>query len=194
MILNNIFILLMRFWVAATQSSLHGDIKSTLVADHSKRTHDSGHFSQSDAKISQILSTMEKEMGVEEQLHTYTAQFARSTQSHRSFVGDGAAHIGGAATPDGKRHNRFSTTKFDENFKTHSLCESWNSGKQPDNLEWSESADRLLRVIGNGVVKNGYNMFMAPGQSQGLLRSQHFVFPDGPFLAHGFDCLEQWFS
>lgn len=31
----------------------------------------------------------------------------------------------------------------------------------------SESADRLLRIIGNGVVKNGYNMFMAPGQTQG---------------------------
>ncbi|VDN59741.1 unnamed protein product [Dracunculus medinensis] len=32
----------------------------------------------------------------------------------------------------------------------------------------SESADRLLRIIGNGVVKDGYNMFMAPGQAQGL--------------------------
>lgn len=35
-----------------------------------------------------------------------------------------------------QRYNRFRTTKFDKNFKTHSLCESWNSGKQSDNFEW----------------------------------------------------------
>ncbi|KAE9552955.1 hypothetical protein FO519_003832 [Halicephalobus sp. NKZ332] len=66
------------------------------------------------------------------------------------------------------RENPFKIPTFDENYKTHSICEEWNSGRQGNmlNLEYTESADRLLRIIGNGVVKNGYNMFMAPGQSQ----------------------------
>ncbi|EJW73290.1 hypothetical protein WUBG_15803, partial [Wuchereria bancrofti] len=31
----------------------------------------------------------------------------------------------------------------------------------------AEPADRLLRIIGNGVVKDGYNMFMTPSQAEG---------------------------
>ncbi|VDO12384.1 unnamed protein product, partial [Brugia timori] len=57
-------------------------------------------------------------------------------------------------------HNPYMKTAFDSNFKTHTICESWNSGNQPDDLLWTEPADRLLRIIGNGVVKDGYNMFM----------------------------------
>uniref|UniRef100_A0A915B680 Neurotransmitter-gated ion-channel ligand-binding domain-containing protein n=1 Tax=Parascaris univalens TaxID=6257 RepID=A0A915B680_PARUN len=148
-----------------TQSALRGDIKSTLVADHSKRTHVSGHFGHHDATITKILTAMEKDMQVEEELQSYTAEFARSTQSHRIFNSEDSLDLSNGN--NAQRYNRFRTTKFDKNFKTHSLCESWNSGKQTDNLEWSESADRLLRIIGNGVVKNGYNMFMAPGQAQG---------------------------
>ena len=68
------------------------------------------------------------------------------------------------------KKNPFLVPNFDENYKTHSICEESNSGQQGNNvnLEWTESADRLLRIIGNGVVKNGYNMFMAPGASQKL--------------------------
>ncbi|KAL3985243.1 cation transporter family protein [Acanthocheilonema viteae] len=64
-------------------------------------------------------------------------------------------------------HNPYIKTAFDSNFKTHAICESWNSGNQPDNLLWAEPADRLLRIIGNGVVKDGYNMFMTPSQAEG---------------------------
>uniref|UniRef100_A0A0N5D306 Neur_chan_LBD domain-containing protein n=1 Tax=Thelazia callipaeda TaxID=103827 RepID=A0A0N5D306_THECL len=63
--------------------------------------------------------------------------------------------------------NPYERTAFDKAFKTHAICESWNSGNQPDDLLWSEPADRLLRIIGNGVVKDGYNMFMTPSQAQG---------------------------
>uniref|UniRef100_A0A915DCR2 Uncharacterized protein n=1 Tax=Ditylenchus dipsaci TaxID=166011 RepID=A0A915DCR2_9BILA len=39
--------------------------------------------------------------------------------------------------------------------------------RRANDLEWSEPADRLFEVIGNGVVPGGYDMFLAPGQIQG---------------------------
>ncbi|CEF63279.1 Gamma-aminobutyric acid A receptor/Glycine receptor alpha family and Neurotransmitter-gated ion-channel transmembrane domain and Neurotransmitter-gated ion-channel family and Neurotransmitter-gated ion-channel ligand-binding domain-containing protein [Strongyloides ratti] len=66
-----------------------------------------------------------------------------------------------------KKYNKFQKNEFDKNYPIHNLCDDEHSGHQTDNLLWSESADRLLKVIGNGVVKNGYNMFMAPGQAEG---------------------------
>uniref|UniRef100_A0A913I4W5 Neur_chan_LBD domain-containing protein n=1 Tax=Strongyloides stercoralis TaxID=6248 RepID=A0A913I4W5_STRER len=66
-----------------------------------------------------------------------------------------------------KKYNKFQKNEFDKNYPIHNLCDEKNSGHQTDNLLWSESADRILKVIGNGVVKNGYNMFEAPSQREG---------------------------
>lgn len=64
--------------------------------------------------------------------------------------------------------NIFKKVWFDPTYRIHNLCEPEKSGNHADQLLWSESADRLLKIIGNGVVKDGYNMFMAPGQARGL--------------------------
>ncbi|TKR89602.1 hypothetical protein L596_013678 [Steinernema carpocapsae] len=149
------------------------NLRSTLVAEHSRKTHRDYREvpSSNDDNFAQLLGSIEdlqQKMKVSPTanviapLQTFTDQFAKSAQA-RGHPDDFSSE-NETPTP----HNRFANTAFDSNFKTHSLCESWNSGGQSDNLEWSESADRLLRIIGNGVVKNGYNMFMAPGQSQGL--------------------------
>ncbi|ULT90494.1 hypothetical protein L3Y34_008672 [Caenorhabditis briggsae] len=62
---------------------------------------------------------------------------------------------------------------YDPDYVIHDLCEPHKSGGQTGELIWSESGDRLLKVIGNGVVEDGYNMFMAPGQSQGKRTDVH---------------------
>ncbi|CCD64425.1 Ligand-Gated ion Channel [Caenorhabditis elegans] len=62
---------------------------------------------------------------------------------------------------------------YDPEYVIHDLCEPHKSGGQTGELKWSESGDRLLKVIGNGVVEDGYNMFMAPGQSQGKRTDVH---------------------
>uniref|UniRef100_A0A1I7XM05 Cation transporter family protein n=1 Tax=Heterorhabditis bacteriophora TaxID=37862 RepID=A0A1I7XM05_HETBA len=69
--------------------------------------------------------------------------------------------------------NIFKKLWYDPSYKVHDLCESVNSGKQSGSLVWTESGDRLLKVIGNGVVKDGYNMFLAPGQAQGRRTDVH---------------------
>ncbi|GMT11949.1 hypothetical protein PFISCL1PPCAC_3246, partial [Pristionchus fissidentatus] len=51
--------------------------------------------------------------------------------------------------------------------KIHNICEENRSGRPRSNLTWSEPGDLLLKIVGNGVVKGGYNMFMAPGQAKG---------------------------
>ncbi|KAK0412670.1 hypothetical protein QR680_006344 [Steinernema hermaphroditum] len=170
--------LVMRFFLIALVTThclarvSQSDLRSTLVAEHSRKTHrdhrevPEGHDDQTFAQLLGSVEDLQQKMkasptaNVIAPLQAFTDQFAKSAQA-RGQNDDFSAEMGG-------KYNRFSTTSFDANFKTHSLCESWNSGGQSDNLEWSESADRLLRIIGNGVVKNGYNMFMAPGQSQGL--------------------------
>ncbi|KAI1722774.1 neurotransmitter-gated ion-channel ligand binding domain-containing protein [Ditylenchus destructor] len=63
--------------------------------------------------------------------------------------------------------NPFKETQFDPTFPVHNLCGPWNSGGQTSDLEWSEPADRLFEIIGNGVSEH-YNMFMAPGQLRGV--------------------------
>uniref|UniRef100_A0A8R1HLR3 Uncharacterized protein n=1 Tax=Caenorhabditis japonica TaxID=281687 RepID=A0A8R1HLR3_CAEJA len=62
---------------------------------------------------------------------------------------------------------------YDPEYVIHDLCEPHKSGGQTGELIWSESGDRLLKVIGNGVVEDGYNMFMAPGQSHGKRTDVH---------------------
>ncbi|PIO69343.1 Neurotransmitter-gated ion-channel ligand binding domain protein, partial [Teladorsagia circumcincta] len=74
---------------------------------------------------------------------------------------------------DGEDENVFKTLWYDPNYKVHDLCEKSNSGGQTGELIWTEPGDRLLKVIGNGVVKDGYNMFLAPGQAQGRRTDVH---------------------
>uniref|UniRef100_A0AC35UB93 Cation transporter family protein n=1 Tax=Rhabditophanes sp. KR3021 TaxID=114890 RepID=A0AC35UB93_9BILA len=93
---------------------------------------------------------------------------SQSTKSHQSSADPEDTKDGPLNDEkEKKKYHRFSKTKFDENYPVHDLCDQIHSGGQTDNLEWSESADRILKVIGNGVMKNGYNMFMAPGQVEG---------------------------
>uniref|UniRef100_A0A158P926 Neur_chan_LBD domain-containing protein n=1 Tax=Angiostrongylus cantonensis TaxID=6313 RepID=A0A158P926_ANGCA len=63
--------------------------------------------------------------------------------------------------------NVFKSLWYDPSYKVHDLCEKSNSGSQTSELVWTEPGDRLLKVIGNGVVKDGYNMFLVPGQAHG---------------------------
>ncbi|CAJ0591297.1 unnamed protein product [Cylicocyclus nassatus] len=71
--------------------------------------------------------------------------------------------------------NVFKTLWYDPSYKIHDLCEESNSGKQTryGQLIWTETGDRLLKIIGNGVVKDGYNMFLAPGQAHGRQTEVH---------------------
>ncbi|VDL76262.1 unnamed protein product [Nippostrongylus brasiliensis] len=73
----------------------------------------------------------------------------------------------------GEDENIFKTLWYDPSYKVHDLCEKSNSGGQTSELIWTEPGDRLLKVIGNGVVKDGYNMFLAPGQAQGRRTDVH---------------------
>uniref|UniRef100_A0A914E850 Uncharacterized protein n=1 Tax=Acrobeloides nanus TaxID=290746 RepID=A0A914E850_9BILA len=143
-------------------------LKATLVAEHSRKTHqDPREHRKHDESVEDLLLHVHehiRERPMDHDLHMYTSSFAaKSSQGRRAYASENPLdeEMGAA------NYNRFSKVSFDENYKTHSLCESWNSGHQSSDLEWSESADRLLRIIGNGVVQDGYNMFMAPGQGNG---------------------------
>uniref|UniRef100_A0A914WZI0 RxLR effector protein n=1 Tax=Plectus sambesii TaxID=2011161 RepID=A0A914WZI0_9BILA len=97
-----------------------------------------------------------------EPMRVYTAaEMPRKTGPRNGHAYDATAQFHTADDGDFRQG-------FEENFKPHDLCDWWNSGQQNDELTWSESADRILRVIGNGVVKNGYNMFLVPGQTAGI--------------------------
>lgn len=42
----------------------------------------------------------------------------------------------GAVSSPNPPHNPYLKNAFDNNYKMHSICESWNSGNQPDDLLW----------------------------------------------------------
>lgn len=80
--------------------------------------------------------------------------------------------------------HRTTTNHHNSDFKPesrHELCEATEGHDPLQDFVWfvlvsdiqcmisfrSEPADKLLRVIGNGVVDGGYNMFLAPGQVNG---------------------------
>uniref|UniRef100_A0AC34RTM4 Neurotransmitter-gated ion-channel ligand-binding domain-containing protein n=1 Tax=Panagrolaimus sp. JU765 TaxID=591449 RepID=A0AC34RTM4_9BILA len=155
-----------------TKHQIRPSLQSTLVAEHSRKTHQdyrtqygSGEDSFS---LENILKSIENSHNIRESDSVFEGIYKQPNppdfhRKHKAFEGPDDV----LAIPT-ERTNPFQLPSFDENFKTHSICEEWNSGGQENkvNLEYTESADRLLKIIGNGVVKNGYNMFMAPGQSQ----------------------------
>uniref|UniRef100_A0AC34Q6D6 Uncharacterized protein n=1 Tax=Panagrolaimus sp. JU765 TaxID=591449 RepID=A0AC34Q6D6_9BILA len=155
-----------------SKHQIRPSLQSTLVAEHSRKTHQdyrtqygSGEDSFS---LENILKSIENSHNIRESDSVFEGIYKQPNppdfhRKHKAFEGPDDV----LAIPT-ERTNPFQLPSFDENFKTHSICEEWNSGGQENkvNLEYTESADRLLKIIGNGVVKNGYNMFMAPGQSQ----------------------------
>ncbi|CAD5231879.1 unnamed protein product [Bursaphelenchus xylophilus] len=89
--------------------------------------------------------------------------FSRNEKRFHNFLtASRSEHI---HRPKSKRQiNHFRDTKFDPDYAPNDLCEPWNSGSQTNDLNWSEPADRLFKLISSS---NGYNLFMPPGQHQG---------------------------
>ncbi|EYB92420.1 hypothetical protein Y032_0194g1436 [Ancylostoma ceylanicum] len=135
------------------------DIKANLVADHSRKTFRPG---QTDDALSALLADIQSKPidkgEVAEPLQKFTSDFLASARENLEH---------------GEQENIFKTLWYDPSYKIHDLCEESNSGKQTSELIWTEPGDRLLKVIGNGVVKDGYNMFLAPGQAQGRRTDVH---------------------
>ena len=156
-----------------SQKNQRPSLKSNLIAEHSRRTHQDFREklnSQEANNLQDILKSVEEIHGVPESGSAFRGIFKDSSslsfqQTKKLFE---QIEEDGILTSEENPKNPFRVPSFDDNYKTHSICEEWNSGRQGNmlNLEYTESADRLLKIIGNGVVKNGYNMFMAPGQSQ----------------------------
>ncbi|CAI4223226.1 unnamed protein product [Auanema sp. JU1783] len=140
------------------------DLKATLVADHSRKT-----FRQdaSDDLVAALLqdqpsttsSNTLKDHGIaSEPLKDFAHTFIESARS---------------SMEDSEDPNIFRKFWYDPRYKIHDLCEPERSGHQTNELIWTESGDRILKVIGNGVVKDGYNMFMAPSQAWGERTDVH---------------------
>ena len=161
--------------VSCTPASAHHkdsrpSLKSTLIAEHSRKTHKDFRNIQNDGESNSIENILQNVETFAQRSHRRAFEDASGQDAQRVPVpmpplSDEEETL---ATSFEDKKNPFLVPNFDDNYKTHSICEEWNSGQQGNNvnLEWTESADRLLRIIGNGVVKNGYNMFMAPGASQ----------------------------
>lgn len=140
-------------------SSQPPDIKANLVADHSRKTFRPA--AQDDALAALLADMQSKPIDrgeVVEPLQKFTSDFVSSAREQLE---------------DGEDENIFKSLWYDPNYKVHDLCEKSNSGGQTSELIWTEPGDRLLKVIGNGVVKDGYNMFLAPGQAQGRRTDVH---------------------
>ncbi|ETN78354.1 Neurotransmitter-gated ion-channel ligand binding domain protein [Necator americanus] len=141
------------------QTTQAQDIKANLVADHSRKTF---RPDQSDDTLSALLTDIQSKPidrgEVTEPLQKFTNDFLSSARE---------------SLEHGEEDNIFKTLWYDPSYKIHDLCEESNSGKQTSELIWTEPGDRLLKVIGNGVVKDGYNMFLAPGQAQGRRTDVH---------------------
>ncbi|VDM75705.1 unnamed protein product, partial [Strongylus vulgaris] len=152
--------LILLSWYVGLCTTQTSDLKANLVAGHSRKTFRPGAPEDgfpplfSDLQFQKPLDKGE----VAEPLQKFTTDFlssARETLEH------------------GEEENVFKKLWYDPSYKIHDLCEESNSGKQTGELIWAEPGDRLLKIIGNGVVKNGYNMFLAPGQEQGRRTDVH---------------------
>uniref|UniRef100_A0A914QRR1 Uncharacterized protein n=1 Tax=Panagrolaimus davidi TaxID=227884 RepID=A0A914QRR1_9BILA len=149
------------------QKNPHHSLKSSLIAEHSRKTHKDFRL-QNEGESNSIENILQTVETFAQRSHRRAFEDAAGQDSQRIPIpmpplSDEEETLNSL---DDKK-NPFLVPNFDESYKTHSICEEWNSGQQGNNvnLEWTESADRLLKIIGNGVVKNGYNMFMAPGAS-----------------------------
>ncbi|WKY10816.1 hypothetical protein Q1695_002851 [Nippostrongylus brasiliensis] len=135
------------------------DIKANLVADHSRKTFRPAAQDDALAALLADMQTKPHDRGeVAEPLQKFTSNFVSSAREQLEH---------------GEDENIFKTLWYDPSYKVHDLCEKSNSGGQTSELIWTEPGDRLLKVIGNGVVKDGYNMFLAPGQAQGRRTDVH---------------------
>ncbi|CAJ0568026.1 unnamed protein product, partial [Mesorhabditis spiculigera] len=132
--------------------------RNNLIAEHSRKT-----FRETDAEetIQSILDDIP-----EATADTFSTRQQPITEPLKHFAND-FAESARENLEKGEDANIFKKLWYDPDYKVHSLCEPHSSGNQNEQLVWTESGDRLLKVIGNGVVKDGYNMFMAPNQARG---------------------------
>ncbi|EFP08337.1 CRE-LGC-39 protein [Caenorhabditis remanei] len=128
------------------------NIRKIQTTDNTRRQQQRNRKSENFDQYSHLTDTGE----VNDQLKYYTHSFE---QKVREAVRD--------------EEYMLKNLWYDSDYVIHDLCEPHKSGGQTGELIWSESGDRLLKVIGNGVVEDGYNMFMAPGQSQGKRTDVH---------------------
>ncbi|CAI2353229.1 unnamed protein product [Caenorhabditis sp. 36 PRJEB53466] len=128
------------------------NFKKVQNTDNTRRQQQRNRKSEAFDQYSHLADTGE----VNEQLRYYTHSFE---QKVREAVRD--------------EEYMLKNLWYDPEYVIHDLCEPHKSGGQTGELIWSESGDRLLKVIGNGVVEDGYNMFMAPGQSHGKRTDVH---------------------
>lgn len=143
-----LFIVIINFQLTFTQLN----IRKIQPNDNTRRQQQRNRKSENFDQYSHLTDTGE----VNDQLKYYTHSFE---QKVREAVRD--------------EEYMLKNLWYDPDYVIHDLCEPHKSGGQTGELIWSESGDRLLKVIGNGVVEDGYNMFMAPGQSQGKRTDVH---------------------
>ncbi|CAL2045572.1 CBN-LGC-39 protein [Caenorhabditis brenneri] len=143
-----LFIVLINVQLTSTQLN----IRKIQHTDNTRRQQQRNRKSETFDQYSHLTDTGE----VNDQLKYYTHSFE---QKVREAVRD--------------EEYMLKNLWYDPDYVIHDLCEPHKSGGQTGELIWSESGDRLLKVIGNGVVEDGYNMFMAPGQSQGKRTDVH---------------------
>ncbi|VDM56769.1 unnamed protein product [Angiostrongylus costaricensis] len=139
--------------------SQSSDVKANHVADHSRKTFRPSAFDESfDALFPDMQPKPIDKGEVSEPLQKFTSNFLSSARDVLEHEED---------------ENVFKSLWYDPSYKVHDLCEKSNSGSQTSELVWTEPGDRLLKVIGNGVVKDGYNMFLVPGQVHGRRTDVH---------------------
>lgn len=143
-----LFIVIINVQLTSTQLN----IRKIQHTDNTRRQQQRNRKSETFDQYSHLTDTGE----VNDQLKYYTHSFE---QKVREAVRD--------------EEYMLKNLWYDPDYVIHDLCEPHKSGGQTGELIWSESGDRLLKVIGNGVVEDGYNMFMAPGQSQGKRTDVH---------------------
>ncbi|CAJ0947795.1 unnamed protein product, partial [Mesorhabditis belari] len=133
------------------------EFRNNLIAEHSRKTFQD---TNSEETVQTILDSIHSASStqtirptpISDVLHGFTHEFVESSREHLEKETDA---------------NIFKKLWYDPAFRVHSLCEPHNSGNQNEQLVWTESGDRLLKIIGNGVVAGGYNMMMAPNQALG---------------------------
>ncbi|GMR59987.1 hypothetical protein PMAYCL1PPCAC_30182, partial [Pristionchus mayeri] len=123
------------------------NLRANMVAEHSRRTfrtHDPNMMNFANPMVDEIAASISSRLDMDE--------FVASTRE----------------TLEEEEEDYFREIWYDRNTtKIHNICEENRSGPAKMNLTWSEPGDLLLKIVGNGVVKGGYNMFMAPGQAKG---------------------------
>eukprot|EP00080_Pristionchus_pacificus_P013235 PDM73255.1 transmembrane ion channel [Pristionchus pacificus] len=136
---------------AMTEAKAEGNnLRANMVAEHSRRTfrtHDPNMMNFANPIVDEIAASISSRLDVDE--------FVTSTRE---------------TLVEEEEEDYFREIWYDRNTtkaSIHNICEEHRSGPARKNLTWSEPGDLLLKIVGNGIVKGGYNMFMAPGQAKG---------------------------